>query len=239
MGQTPPANGARDEQSDAEDRGVRPTEPTLELPSLPLPRLARRRHTTGPIGPSAGSEVTEPTPGAETTEQTQGPERPVIEDPAPADVPAGEPTPCEPTPSPPEPRLTLSALPGPVAAALTGLAVGATGSFVTYGAMAGCEVVRGVSSCGGAAGLFVLVAILGLMVVLGAALLSTLGVSDGTSTSMLAVGLVAVVTMLVLVDVVSSPWMFLVVPALGVAAYLAARWVTTRYDDEPRRPDWS
>ena len=36
------------------------------------------------------------------------------------------------------------------AAAVTGLVVGAAGGAATYGAMEGCEAVRGVSTCGGA-----------------------------------------------------------------------------------------
>lgn len=111
---------------------------------------------------------------------------------------------------------------------------------MTYAALAGCEVVRGVRTCGGAPGFFILVAIAAIMVLLGSILLSAVGVADATSTSFLGVGVVAVVTMLVLLDVIMSPWMFLVVPALAALAYLLAHWVNTRFAGEPTgRRDWT
>ncbi|MGH3364023.1 MAG: hypothetical protein ACRDOW_04775, partial [Nocardioidaceae bacterium] len=134
---------------------------------------------------------------------------------------------------------SMPSVPGRMAAGLTGLLVGATGGAATYGAMAGCEAVRGVSTCGGAPGFFILVAILVLMVLLGAAILRMFGVSAPGSTSFLAVGIVAVVVMLTLLDVIFSPWMFVVVPLLSAGSYLLAHWVTTRFDDETAaRQDW-
>jgi hypothetical protein len=132
----------------------------------------------------------------------------------------------------PEQRGSGLEVPGVVAAGLTGLLVGAAGTGATVGAMAGCEAVRGVSTCGGGPGFFVLVAILALMILLGAAVLTVLRVSASGSTSFLAVGVVTVVAMLVLLDVILSPWMFLVIPLLGAAAYLTAYWVTTRFEGE-------
>ncbi len=110
--------------------------------------------------------------------------------------------------------------------------MGAAGGAATYGAMEGCEAVRGVSTCGGAPGFFILVAILALMVLLGSLLLKAFRVSDTGSTSFLAVGVVAVVAMLVLLDVIYSPAMFVVIPALSAVAFLLAHWVTTRFDEE-------
>jgi uncharacterized membrane protein len=127
----------------------------------------------------------------------------------------------------------VPAVPGRIAAAVTGLLVGAAGGAGTYGALAGCEAVRGVSTCGGAPGFFILVAILALMVLLGALLLKAFRVEASGSTSFLAVGLVTVVSMLLLLDVIYSPWMFVVIPLLGSVSYLLAHWVTTRFDDEP------
>jgi hypothetical protein len=138
-----------------------------------------------------------------------------------------------------EPRAT-PLVPGRLAALLTGIAVGAAGAAGTYGAMAGCKAVRGVSTCGGAPGFFILVAILVLMVLLGAGLLSLLRVSDAGSTSFLAVGLVAVVAMLFLLEVIFSVWMFAVIPAVSGVAFLVAHWVTTRFADEDKgRRDWT
>lgn len=135
--------------------------------------------------------------------------------------------------------ISLAMLPGRLAAAVTGLVVGGAGAAATYAAMAGCEAVRGVSTCGGAPGFFILIAILVLMVLLGTVVLKALQVGDPTSTSFLAVGIVTVVVMLVLLDVIFSPWMFVVIPLLGAAAFVLSHWVTNQFGEEPGRPDWS
>jgi hypothetical protein len=123
---------------------------------------------------------------------------------------------------------------------VTGLVVGVAGGAATYAAMAGCEAVRGVSTCGGAPGFFILVAIVVLMILLGTLLLKAFKVGDPGSTSFLAVGVVTVVAMLTLLDVILSPWMFVVIPVLSAAAYLLAHWVTTRFESEQTgRRDWT
>jgi hypothetical protein len=106
--------------------------------------------------------------------------------------------------------------------------VGATGAGATYAAMLGCEAVRGTSSCGGGPGVVLLVAIVALMVLLGANVLRALSVHEPTSTAVLAVGLVVVAVMLFLLDAVFSAWMFAAMPSLGAGAFLLAQWVTTR-----------
>ena len=126
-------------------------------------------------------------------------------------------------------------VPGRVAAAVTGLVVGGAGAGGTYAALTACEAVRGVSTCGGAPGFFILVAILALMILLGMLLLKALEVSDPGSTSFLAVGIVAVVVMLTLLDAIYSPSMFVVIPVLSALAYLLSHWVTTRFENEPVR----
>lgn len=174
-------------------------EPSLELPSLTLPRLGRRRKQDGD-----------------------------------SDTPVPEPT-----PEPPADRIdddgtggfSLPAVPGRVAAVVTGLVVGLFGVAATALALAGCEAMTGTGSCGGP-GFFLLVAILAVMVLLGTGLLRAWKVADAGSTSFLAVGVVTVVVLLVLLDLVFSAWMFLVVPLLAAAAYALAHWVTTRFGDE-------
>lgn len=135
--------------------------------------------------------------------------------------------------------ISLPVLPGRLAAAVTGLAIGGAGAAATYAAMAGCEAVRGVSTCGEAPGFFILIAILVVMVLLGTVVLKALQVGDPTSTSFLAVGIVTVVVMLVLLDVIFSPWMFVVIPLLGAAAFVLSHWVTNQFGEETGRPDWS
>lgn len=136
--------------------------------------------------------------------------------------------------------LALPSIPARLAVVVTGLLVGAAGGAATFGAMAGCEAVRGVSTCGGAPGFFILLAIVVLMILLGGMLLKAFKVSDPGSTSFLAVGVVTVVTMLALLDVIYSPAMFVVIPVLTAAAFLLAHWVTTRFEGEqPGRRDWT
>lgn len=239
------------------------TEPSLELPALRLPGLGRRRkatpaepsdHGTPPAAPPRDeTAVTQPLP--ESVPSANGSPR------ADEHAPVVEPTPVVPAAAParepgrrravetfagatttadrPEPARVAARsgprLSGRVAAAVTGAVVGFAGVLLTFAAMRGCEAVGGTSSCGGPAGFFLLVAIVAVMVLLGSVLLKAFAVADAGSTSFLAVGIVAVVTMLVLLDMVFSPWTALVLPVLGAAAYLLAHWVTTRFEDEPVR----
>jgi hypothetical protein len=201
-------------------------QPSLELPSLSLPGLGRRKKKRQGKEPETGTADAP----IESSEQTTTGEQPTAEIPAPAARRRAKRERSGPS---------MPSVPGRIAAGLTGLLVGAAGGAATYGAMAGCEAVRGVSTCGGAPGFFILVAILVLMILLGAAILRMFGVSAPGSTSFLAVGIVAVVVMLTLLDVIFSPWMFVVVPLLSAGSYLLAHWVTTRFDDESAaRQDW-
>lgn len=216
-------------------------QPSLELPSLSLPGLGRRKKKRQGKEPET-STADAPIESSDqaTTEAREAESPPVV-----AEHPHEQPTAEVPVPAARRRAKrersgpSMPSVPGRIAAGLTGLLVGAAGGAATYGAMAGCEAVRGVSTCGGAPGFFILVAILVLMVLLGAAILRMFGVSASGSTSFLAVGIVAVVVMLTLLDVIFSPWMFVVVPLLSAGSYLLAHWVTTRFDDETAaRQDW-
>lgn len=123
------------------------------------------------------------------------------------------------------------------AAMVTGLVIGLLAVGLTFVALRGCELVRGTSSCGGGPGFFLLLAILVVLVVLGGWLLRAWDVSDPMSTSFLAVGLVAVVALLFLVDVLFSPWMLLVVPLVAVGTFALSHWVTTAFIEPAERKD--
>lgn len=270
----------------AQSPGDDKTEPSLELPSLKLPGLGRRRrekkpreaastadappeeprneaedeptqswdraatgalpvngrgeHAAGPAVPATAPATAPATPraSAPATERASAPA--AAQPSAPATAQASAPATATEVPARPAGRArTRLVLPGRLAAALTGLLVGAAGAALTYGAMAACEAVRGVSSCGGVPGFFVLVAIVVLMVLLGAGLLKAFGVKDTVSTSFLGVGIVTVLVMLLLLDVIFSAWMFAAIPVLTAAAYLLAHWVTTRFEGEDTgRRDW-
>jgi len=116
---------------------------------------------------------------------------------------------------------------GVPAAALTGVAVGALGVLLVWLAGVGCEAVRGTSSCGGGPGLLVLVAVLGLLAWAGSLLLHLFGVPGAGSTSVLAVGILAVLVMVFLLGSLEEWWTVVAVPVAAAAAYCSAWWVTT------------
>jgi hypothetical protein len=74
----------------------------------------------------------------------------------------------------------------------------------------------------------VLVAVLALLAYVGALGLRTFGVRDAGSTSLLAVGVMAVLVLVLFTDALFEWWMALVVPAVSAVAYALAWWVSTR-----------
>lgn len=189
----------------------RPDEPD-DGPSLEMPAFSLRRRK-----PAA-----EPGPGpAEPAEPTR------------AVTPVAEPEPAPKT-DPEEPvrrreprRLPTVALPGLPAAVVTGVAVGALAVLLAWLAGAGCSAVRGTSSCGGAAGLPLLLAGLVLLAWVGSLLLRALGVSDAGSTSVLAVGIMAVLVMVFLLGSLDEWWALVTVPLVAAVGYGASWWVTS------------
>lgn len=122
--------------------------------------------------------------------------------------------------------LRAPVLTGLVAALVTGLAIGLLLVLLTAAGQRGCEAAQGTSSCGGA-GYPLILAILVVAVLAGGALLRWAGVPDPTSTSFLAVGLLAVIALLFLVEQLDSWSMLLVIPLVSVATFAASHWVTT------------
>jgi hypothetical protein len=127
-------------------------------------------------------------------------------------------------------RLPIGTIPGAV---LTGILVGAATVGLTWGSLRVCEIIRGASSCGGT-GLWLLLLILVAMIFLGAGLLRVLDVSDPGSTSFLAVGLLAVVVLLFLVDLLFNWWMIIVIPCVTLLTYTLSAWVTSSFVDSAR-----
>jgi hypothetical protein len=147
--------------------------------------------------------------------------------------PAKQPTkqPKQPRPTRPPRELRLPALSGLQAAAFAGLVVGAFLVLATFGTLRGCSAVRGTSTCGGAAGFPLLLAIGIVAVLIGAALMRVFRVTSPGSDSFLAVALVVVVTTLFLGGHDDAWWMFLVVPVLTIAAFVLTHWVSVRFID--------
>jgi hypothetical protein len=113
------------------------------------------------------------------------------------------------------------------AAALTGLGVGVLAVLLTWLAGAGCEVVRGTSSCGGTVGLPLLLGGLVLLAWVGSLALRAFGVADAGSTSLLAVGVLAVLVMVFLLGSLDQWWSAVAVTLFAAAAYAGAWAVTT------------
>ena len=128
-------------------------------------------------------------------------------------------------------EFALPAIGGMAASIVTGVLVGLLTVGATWGSLQLCEVVQGTPACGNP-GFFLLLAIMVAMVVVGRALLKAFGVPDPGSTSFLGMALVAVVALLFLVDLLFLWWMVLVIPAVSLAAYALAHWVTTSFVDE-------
>ena len=126
------------------------------------------------------------------------------------------------------PRRTLTGIGALAAAVLTGLLVGVITVGLTWASLRLCEVTRGTSSCGGP-GFLLLLAIMVAMVFLGSLLLRVLGVAEPGSTSFLAIGLLAVLVLLFLVDVLFAWWMIIVIPVFSVLTVALAHWGTTAF----------
>lgn len=127
-------------------------------------------------------------------------------------------------------EFTLPAAAGHVAAGVTGVVVGTLAVLLTGLSTRLCEVVRGTASCGGT-GFLLLVAILILLTYVGGWMLRAWRITDPLSTSFLAVGLMAVLAMLFLVDALFEWWMIIVIPLLAAATYVLSWWVTTSLVD--------
>ena len=224
-------------------------EPSLELPSLSLPGLRRRKKAKEkrpeePVEEHAAESDTERTEEIAPTHDARAAERteeiaPTVEEPAPISEPSYDDTAVQhPVAEEAEPDhgrgFALPALPGQAAALVTGLVVGALLTLLTYLALEGCEAVKGTSTCGGP-GFFLLIAILIVMVLVGMVLLKAWQVGDPGSTSFLAVGVIAVVALVMLIDVIFSVWMFVIIPIVSAGAYALSVWVTTRFieDESP------
>ena len=175
-------------------------------PSLEMPSFSRRR-----------KEAQAPAPEPATVQQ------PIVEV---EHLPAA--------PERPRERRTVD-LPGLPAAALTGVVVGVLAVLLAWLAGAGCEAVRGTSSCGGAAGLPLLVTGLVLLAWVGSVLLRLLGVPDAGSTSVLAVGIMAVLVLVFLLGALDTWWALVTVPVTAVIGYGASWWVTSSVVGEDAR----
>jgi hypothetical protein len=146
---------------------------------------------------------------------------------APAPDLAPEPEP-EPAPEPARKAERRPLLGGMPAAVVTGAFIGLLLVGLTWGSLHLCELVRGTSACG-KPGFLVLLAIMVILIAVGALLLKAWGIGDPGATSFLGVGLVAVLILLFLVELLFNWWMVIVVPVLGMVAFALAYWLSTAF----------
>jgi hypothetical protein len=131
-------------------------------------------------------------------------------------------------------RLPAVQVSGPPAAALTGVAVGGLAVLLAWLAGVGCEAVRGTSACGGGPGLLILLVVLAALTWAGSLLLRVLGVPHPGSTSLLAVGILAVLVLVCLLGSLDEAWALVAVPVASAISYAVSWWVTAAVgDDDP------
>lgn len=184
--------------TDATDDGTGDA-PSLEMPSFPLRRKRKAPRET---------EMVETTSGAE-----------------PADDPAAaQASDSEPRPRRELPTIALSGIP---AAAATGVVVGGLAVLLAWLSTNACDLTRGTSSCGGGPGLLILVIVLVALAYAGSVLLHIFSVPDAGSTSILAVGILAVLVLVFLLGSIDQWWMVVAIPLAAVIAYCGSWWVTT------------
>lgn len=197
-----------------------------ERSSLEMPSFSLRRRKKDAPEPVAEAEVE--APAAEVAAEPAVPET--------STVVQREPEP-EPVAVAPRARRELPAVSGLVAAVVTGLVVGLLAVALAWLAGVGCDAARGTTSCGGAIGFPVLVAVVAILAWAGTLLLRTLRVADAGSTSLLAVGVLAVLVMVFLLGSLDAWWAVIAVPVLAAASY-AGSWLLTHSvaDSEVTQP---
>ena len=211
------------------DKDLEGDGPSLELPSFGFGRKKRGDRSESTEAPQAAEAdetdlpaPTEPEPAPEPREQ---PTQVLSAQQAPTRVDeheAGD----EPATRTAAREIHFPTLPALPAVLLVGAAVGLAAVLLTWGSLRLCDVATGTASCGGGPGLLLLVAIMIALTYLGGWLLRGFGISDAGSTSFLAVGLLAVVAMLFLVDSLDEWTGALAVPVVTVLAY-ALSWRVT------------
>jgi hypothetical protein len=219
------------------DGDSRNDQPSLELPKLGL-RRRKKKDDPAPapveetvVDEAVVQEVAVPPPPPPAPELDEAPPLFVDEiepmtavDQAPVSVVVDE----VPERAPTRKAKRIRTPGGMVVAVATGLVVGLGMVGLTWASLKLCETVQGTSSCGGT-GYPLLAAILVLMVLVGMLLLKLGRVAEPGSTSILAVGLTAVLALLFLVDSLLDTAMIVVIPLISAASYAASHWVTRTF----------
>ncbi|ROR89289.1 hypothetical protein [Nocardioides aurantiacus] len=129
------------------------------------------------------------------------------------------------------PSLRVPQVASRLAAAVAGAVTALAGVGLAWLALQGCDVVRGVSSCGGGPGLLALLLVLVAEVLLGAALLRVLGVVQPAGTALVGVGLVVVAAMFFPATAVTSAAAAVVLPVATAITFVLAHFAATAVVD--------
>lgn len=220
----------------------------LEMPSLGFGgKRKRKARTTEPEAEVAADEVVAegkfvPPPSSSPSSFRPPGEQPLYADEV--EHTAVLPTTEEPKPAkaakPPKPpremrEFNLPEVSGMTVSVSTGILVGLLACGATYLGLQGCEAIKGTSSCGGP-GFFLLVAIMIALVLIGSFIMKAFRVTDPGSTAFLAVGLLAVIVLLFLVEVIFEWWMVIAIPVIGAGTFALSHWVTTTFIEPADRP---
>jgi hypothetical protein len=220
----------------------------LEMPSLGFgSKRKRKARTTEPEAEVAADEVVAegkfvPPPSSSPSSFRPPGEQPLYADEV--EHTAVLPTADEPKPAkaarPPKPprekrEVNLPEVSGMTVSVSTGILVGLLACGATYLGLQGCEAIKGTSSCGGP-GFFLLVAIMIALVLIGSFIMKAFRVTDPGSTAFLAVGLLAVIVLLFLVEVIFEWWMVIAIPVIGAGTFALSHWVTATFIEPADRP---
>lgn len=241
----PPAEPAADRDPVADPEPEPASAPVAQAPvedTAVLPPVEEPQPSPVPVPEPAPEPEPVPPPEPLTPDPLPEPEPEPIPEPVPEPAPASVPPPplaapvqqaaTEPSqPSEPKPPRQLPALAAGTAVFVVGALVGVLGAALTFLGLQGCEIVTSTDSCGGP-GLLVLIAIVVVMILAGAALLKAFGVAEAGNISFLGVGLMVVLVLLFLLDHLYDAWMMLVVVALTAVCFSIAQWVTGQISED-------
>lgn len=211
----------------------KPDDGTDDGPSLEMPSFSLRRKKNAPPPEDATPEPApvevEPEPIAQPEPAPTAvipPPQPAYEPPTTVVPVVHEPEVVHHEAEEPEPDRREIPLAGLPAAVATGVAVGILAVLLAWLAGVGCEAARGTSSCGGGPGFLILLLVLVALAGSGSWLLDRFGVPESGSTSLLAVGIMAVLVMVFLLGSLDSWWAAIAIPVTAVIGYAVSWWVT-------------
>lgn len=219
-------------------------DPETDKLELSLFRRKRKKDTSAPaaevapttdaaVAPSAPAATPAPAPAEPAAREVPDTSR-VATSPAPraSRGPGG----ARVAPKQPRKPVKLPQLAPNLAVLVVGAVVGLAAVALTFVSLQLCELVTGTDSCGGP-GLVVLLAVVVLMILGGAAALRMLGVSEPGGLSFLGVAMFVAVCLVALLPNLLEVWMIVVAPVVSAITFWIAHWIVTRFDEDLLQED--